>query len=76
MSRPVARANDRDRRGRGDGRATFPAAGIPEILGTLVSINREAGDTLAALNDARKLAAALPRDPGAQRLLTGLGASK
>jgi predicted CXXCH cytochrome family protein len=48
----------------------------PDILGTLVSIYREAGNTPAALNYARKLAAALPDDPGVQRLLIELGGSK
>ncbi len=45
----------------------------PDILGTLVSFYREAGDTPAALNYARKLAAAMPDDPEVQRLVAELG---
>jgi predicted CXXCH cytochrome family protein len=48
----------------------------PDILGTLVSLYREAGDTPAALNYARKLAAAMPDDPEVQRLLAELGGTK
>jgi Flp pilus assembly protein TadD len=48
----------------------------PDILGTLVSLYREAGDTPAALNYARKLAAAMPDDPEIQRLLAELGGTK
>jgi len=43
-----------------------------EILGTLVSMNREAGNAEAALPYARKLAEILPDDPGVQRLIAEL----
>jgi predicted CXXCH cytochrome family protein len=46
-----------------------------DILGALVSINRDAGNARAALPYARKLAEALPRDPGVTKLLTELEAS-
>ncbi|MBK9665567.1 MAG: tetratricopeptide repeat protein [Gammaproteobacteria bacterium] len=45
-------------------RRTFPA---------LVSFYREAGDTPAALNYARRLAALCPDDPEVRRLVAGLG---
>ncbi len=48
----------------------------PDILGTLVSIYREAGDVPAALIYARKLAVALPDDPGVQKLVDELNQSK
>jgi cytochrome c-type biogenesis protein CcmH/NrfG len=48
----------------------------PDIPGTLVSINREAGDIPAALRYARKLVAALPDDPAVQRLVEELEGSK
>ncbi len=48
----------------------------PDILSTLVSIYRETGDIPAALEYAHKLSAALPDDPGVQRLLTELEGSK
>ena len=48
----------------------------PDILGTLVTLYREAGDTPAALIYARKLAAAMPDDPEVQRLLAELGGTK
>jgi predicted CXXCH cytochrome family protein len=47
----------------------------PDILGALVSMYREVGDNPAALEYARKLAAALPEDRAVQRLLTELEAS-
>jgi tetratricopeptide (TPR) repeat protein len=43
-----------------------------EILGMLVSLNREAGKPGDALPYARKLAEALPDDPGVKRLLVEL----
>jgi tetratricopeptide (TPR) repeat protein len=46
-----------------------------DILGALVSINRDAGNARAALPYARKLAEALPRDPGVTKLLAELEAS-
>ena len=48
----------------------------PDILGTLVSIYREAGDAPSALIYARKLAAVLPDNPDVQRLLAELEGSK
>ena len=47
-----------------------------DILGALVSINREAGNARAALPFARKLAEALPGDPGLTKLLAELEAAK
>ncbi len=44
----------------------------PDILGTLVSINREEGDIPAALDYARQLAAALPDDPAVRKLVEDL----
>jgi len=41
-----------------------------DILGALVSMNREAGNAKAALAYARKLAEVLPDDPGVKRLLS------
>ena len=46
-----------------------------DILGALVSINREAGNTRAALPYARKLAEVLPGDSGVTKLLAELEAS-
>lgn len=46
-----------------------------DILGALVSMNREAGNANTALPYARKLAEVLPGDPGAKRLLVELGQS-
>jgi Flp pilus assembly protein TadD len=43
-----------------------------DILGALVSINREAGNAKAALPYARKLAEILPDDPGMKRLVAEL----
>jgi predicted CXXCH cytochrome family protein len=43
-----------------------------DILGALVSMNREAGNAKAALPYARKLAEVLPDDPGVERLLAEL----
>jgi predicted CXXCH cytochrome family protein len=40
-----------------------------EVLGALLSINRESGDAGAALSYARKLAEVLPDDPGLKRML-------
>jgi Flp pilus assembly protein TadD len=40
-----------------------------EILGALISMNRDAGDAKAALSYARKVAEVLPGDPGVKRLL-------
>lgn len=48
----------------------------PDIFGALVSINREQGNTSAALSYAYKLAAILPADPGVQRLIAELEDSK
>ena len=48
----------------------------PDILGTLVSMYREAGDIPAALSYARKLAAALPEDANVQQLVTELERTK
>ena len=42
------------------------------ILGTLISIEREMGDSVAALGHARKLAAALPDDPQVKALVAEL----
>jgi tetratricopeptide (TPR) repeat protein len=47
-----------------------------EILGMLVSLNREAGKPGDALPYARKLAEALPDDPAVKRLVAELEASK
>jgi predicted CXXCH cytochrome family protein len=47
-----------------------------EILGALVSMNREAGDAKAALPYARKVAEVLPDDPNVKRLLNELEAAK
>ena len=44
-----------------------------EILGALVSMNREAGKPRDALPYARKIAEVLPDDPGVQRLMRELG---
>jgi tetratricopeptide (TPR) repeat protein len=43
-----------------------------DILGALVSMNRESGNTRAALPYARKLAEVLPDDPAVKRLLAEL----
>ncbi len=43
-----------------------------EILGALVSLNREAGKPRDALPYARKIAEVLPDDPGVQRLVAEL----
>jgi len=43
-----------------------------EILGALVSMNREAGNARAALTYARKIAEIIPDDPGVKRLLADL----
>ena len=43
-----------------------------DILGMLVSLNREAGNAKAALPYARKIAEILPGDPGVKRLLAEL----
>jgi tetratricopeptide (TPR) repeat protein len=43
-----------------------------EILGALISMNREAGDAKAALPYARKVAEVLPDDPGVKQLLKEL----
>jgi tetratricopeptide (TPR) repeat protein len=43
-----------------------------DILGALVSINREAGKPMDALPYARKIAEVLPDDPGVQRLIAEL----
>jgi len=43
-----------------------------DILGALVSMNREAGNTRAALPYARRIAEVLPDDPGVQRLIADL----
>jgi predicted CXXCH cytochrome family protein len=43
-----------------------------DILGALVSMNREAGNVKAALPYARKIAEVLPDDPGVKRLLAEL----
>jgi tetratricopeptide (TPR) repeat protein len=48
----------------------------PDILGTLVSLYREAGDMSAALVYARKLAVALPDDSGVKRLVLELEGAK
>ena len=48
----------------------------PEILGTLVSMNREAGDLREALGYARKLGEALPDNPSVRQLLTELEAAR
>ncbi len=45
-----------------------------EILNVLISINREAGDTNAALGAARRLAEVLPDNVDVKRLLTALEA--
>jgi tetratricopeptide (TPR) repeat protein len=42
------------------------------ILGTLISIERETGDAVAALGHARKLAEALPDDPQVKAMVTEL----
>jgi len=47
-----------------------------EILGTLVSMIREAGKPKDALPYARKLAEVLPGDPGVNRLLSEMEASQ
>lgn len=47
-----------------------------DILGALVSMNREAGNASAALTYARKLAEVLPGDPGMKKLMTELEAAK
>ena len=46
------------------------------LLGTLVSIERETGDTKAALTHARKLAEALPDDPQVKALVAELSRGK
>ena len=46
------------------------------LLGTLVSIERETGDTKAALTHARKLAEALPDDPQVKALVSELARGK
>lgn len=43
-----------------------------EILGALVSMNREAGDAKAALSYARKLAEVLPDEPGVKGMMAEL----
>jgi Flp pilus assembly protein TadD len=43
-----------------------------DILGALISINREAGNAKAALIYARKAAEVLPDDPEVKRLVTEL----
>jgi predicted CXXCH cytochrome family protein len=47
-----------------------------EILGTLVSMSREAGKPRDALPYARKIAEVLPDDPGVKRLVSELEGSK
>lgn len=47
-----------------------------EILGALVSMNREAGNAKAALPYARKIAEILPGDPGVKRLVAELEGSR
>jgi len=47
-----------------------------DILGALVSMNREAGNASVALSYARKLAEVLPGDPGVKKLMTELEAAK
>jgi predicted CXXCH cytochrome family protein len=47
-----------------------------DILGTLISLYREAGDIPAALSYARKLAVALPEDVNVQQLVIELEGSK
>ena len=47
-----------------------------EILGTLVSMNREAGKPKDALPYARKIAEVLPDDPGVKRLMAELEQTK
>jgi tetratricopeptide (TPR) repeat protein len=49
---------------------------MPDILGILVSMYREAGDIPAALSYARKLAVALPEDANVQQLVTELEGTK
>jgi len=47
-----------------------------DILGALISMNREAGDVKAALRYARRIAEALPDDPGVKRLIADLEGTK
>jgi predicted CXXCH cytochrome family protein len=49
---------------------------MPDILGALVSMHREAGDNRAALNYARKLAVLLPENQGVQQLVSELGGTR
>ncbi|MFZ9037020.1 MAG: tetratricopeptide repeat protein [Gammaproteobacteria bacterium] len=57
-----------------DADARYP--NTPDILGTLVSIYREAGDNREALVYAQKLASALPGNPEVQRLIEDLKAGQ
>jgi predicted CXXCH cytochrome family protein len=47
-----------------------------DVLGSLVSMNRETGNTSAALPYARKLAEILPDDPGVKRMVAELEAGR